>query len=297
MNTFIKHLLLVTLMASPYAQATNTTTEKGKNLMTQEQSIKSNAAVKALEKEKKALLETVNQGVLDGYNKVVHATQLLAEQGKEKEAIKALQAATGKFDVALAANPKLKLVPIDGDVSISALITTPHLIKMETKLVIDLLKEHKVQAARSLLAPMKDEMVISRAYLPMGTYPDAIKLATKYLINGKKDNALTTLATTLSTIVVETEVVPLALVRTESLLKTAAELDKTKQKEQARELLNAAQEQLEVATLLGYAEKDSKAYDSLKADIKALKKEIDGKNAVEKIYAKVKASVKRLIGR
>lgn len=162
--------------------------------------------------------------------------------------------------------------------------------------MIDLLKDHKVQAARSILAPMKDEMVISQAYLPMMTYPDAIKWATKYLVEDKKDDALATLATTLSTIVIEKSIVPLAIVRTESLLKTASELDKS-QKAKAHELLDAAQEQLEIATLLGYTEKNSKAYDDIKAQIKAVKKEIDGKNAVEKMYDNVKASIKQLIGK
>ena len=57
-------------MVMPYAQAANSTTEKGKNQMSVEQTAKSNQAVKAAEKEQNALLETVSQGVLDGYKKV-----------------------------------------------------------------------------------------------------------------------------------------------------------------------------------------------------------------------------------
>lgn len=293
----INSLLIGSLMIAPYAQAANTTTEKGNNLMSGEQTAKSDKAVKALEKEQNALLETVNEGVLDGYKKVLDATKLLTKEGKEKEAISALQEATGKFDIALAAEPGLKLVPIDGDVSLSALITTPDLLKKETDDVIDLLKNHKVQAARAILEPMKDEMVIANAYLPMGTYPDAIKLATKYLVEGKKEDALATLDTTLSTIVVKEAIVPLALIRTESLIKEASELDKEKHKAKAHELLDAAKEQLEVATLLGYTDKESKAYEDMKDQIKVVKKEIDGKNAVEKLYDKMKASVKKLIGK
>jgi cellobiose phosphorylase len=116
-------------------------------------------------------------------------------------------------------------------------------------------------------------------------------------VDGKKQDALATLATTLSTVMIEKSIIPLAIVRTESLLKTASELDKSKDKAKAHELLNAAQEQLEIATLLGYADKESKAYEAIKDQIKAVKKEIDGKNAVEKMYDKVKASVKQLIGK
>ncbi len=289
-------LLIGSLVVSAsYVQAVNTTTEKAKNLMSQEQTVKSDKAVKTAQNEQNALLETVNQGVLDGYKKALDATQLLNQKGKDKEAIKILQEATGKFDVALAANPKLKLVPIDAGVSVSALMTTPKLVKSETEVVIDLLKDHKVQAARALLDPMVDEMVISKAYLPMVTYPDAIKLATKYLVEGKKEDAIDTLETTLSTIVINKSIIPLAIIRADSLLKEASTLDKNKDKAKAHELLEAAHEQLEIATLLGYTDKESKAYEDMKSQIKALKKEIDGKNAVEKLYAKVKDSIKALI--
>ncbi|HED35519.1 MAG TPA: YfdX family protein [Gammaproteobacteria bacterium] len=283
------------LLVAPYTQAASTITEKGKNKMTEEQTTSSDKAINSLKKEQNELLNTVHEGVLDGYRYVVKATRLLTKDNKEKEAIKLLQEATGKFDVALAADPALNLVPINADVSISALITTVDLVKAETDVAIDLLKDHKIQAAREIIGPMKDEMIISHAYLPMGTYPDAIKLATKYLVNNKKEDALTTLATALSTIVVEKAIVPLAFVRAEDLLKTASKLDKNKDKARAQELLSAAQEQLEIANLLGYFDKKSKAYESIKAQIKSVKKEIDGKNVVENLYDKVKSSIKGII--
>jgi hypothetical protein len=290
----IYSLVIGALMATPYAQATNTTVKQGDNLTSQEQTVKSNEAVNAHEKEQNALLETVNQGVLDGYKKVLEATKLLSQEGKEKEAIVALQEATGKFDIALAAEPDLAMVAIDSDVSVHALITTPGLVKADVSLAIDLLKDHKVQLAKTLLEPMADEMVISHVYLPMATYPVAIKLATKYLVEGKKADALATLDTTLSTLVIKKEIVPLALIRVESLLSEAASLNKEVDKAKAHALLDAASEQLEIAYLLGYTDKRSKAYDDLKDQIKAVKKEIDGKNAVEKMYTKVISSVKDL---
>ncbi len=295
-NELVKGLLMGVFIMAPLAHSANTTTEKVKNLMSQEQTIQSNKAVKAIEKEQNSLLETVNQGVAEGYKKVLKASQLLLQDGKEKQAISLLREATGSFDIAMAANPELKLIPIDGDVAISALVTTPELIKKETKVAIDLLKNNKVQAAQAVLEPMKDEMVVVNVYLPMVTYPDAIKLATKYLVDGKKENAMMTLDATLSTIVVEKVVIPLAIIRTESLLKGAAELDK-KDKTKAHELLNAAQEQLEIATLLGYTDQNSKAYENLNTQIKAIHKEIDGRNVVEKMYDKLKASVSSLISK
>lgn len=293
----INSALIGSLMIASLVQAANTVSEKGKNLMSQEQIEKSNKTVKAFEKKQNALLEKVNQGVLDGYEKVLEATQLLLQDDKEQQAIRLLQEATGKFDIAIAANPDLKLIPIDGHVAITAFITTPEWVKKETNTVIDLLKNHKVQAAQTILEPMKDEMVIVNTYLPMGTYPNAIKLATQYLLDGDNENAVATLDTSLSTVVIQEAIIPLAIIRTESLLTEASKLDKTKEKEAVVKLLDAASEQLEIATLLGYTDKETIAYESLKAQIKAVKKEVNGKNVVEKMYDKVKVSIKSLIGK
>ncbi len=294
-KSFISAIVIYALMASPLSIANNKHPANVKNNMTEEQMASSDKAIKSMEKKQNNLLKTVNKGVLDGYNKVLEAMHLLSIDGKEKDAIKLLQDATGKFDIALAANPALKLATIDANVSVSELITTSELVKEKTEEAIDLLKAHKVQAARKIIDIMRDEMIISTTYLPMGTYPDAIKLATKYLVQGKKEDALATLSTALSTVVIEKAVVPLALVRAENLLKLASELDKNKGKKKAKDLLNAAEEQMEIAVLLGYSDKDSKAYESIQKQIKAIKKEINGKNLVEGLYDKVKSSIGKLI--
>ena len=242
------------------------------------------------------LLKEVDQGIIDGFKKVVEATKLIQEN-KEKEAIKALQDATSKFDLALAADPKLGLIPLASSVSINELVTTPATVKAQTDLAKDLLKDSKVQAARALLSPLQDDMVTRTTYLPMTTYPDAIKLATKMLVEGKKDAASATLTTALSTFVDEVSVVPLSLVRVEAMMLTASELDKDKNKDKALVLLSAAEEQLKVAAALGYTTKNAKLYEDLSDQIIALKKEVTGGNIVEKMYTKLKKSIKNMIGK
>jgi hypothetical protein len=258
----------------------------------QQQTNKQTIADKA--KSQEALLKDINQGVSDGFEKVVEATQLI-EDGKEKEAIKALQDATGKFDIALAANPDLGMIPVVAEVDVNELLTTPDLVKIQVELVRDLLKDSKVQVARALLMPLQDEMVTTTTYLPMATYPAAIKLATKSLIEGKKDEASAMLSTALSTFVEKESVIPLSLLRAEAMVATAAELEKEKDKEKALVLLSGAQEQLKLATALGYTSKDSKLYEDLSDQIKAVKKEAKGPNAVEKLYTKLKSSIKNLV--
>ena len=254
-------------------------------------------AVKDVEKKQNAALEIINEGVLEGFNKVEEATALLKQKDKEKEAIKALELATGKFDVALTAEPALGLVPINTKVVVSELLSSPASIKSNSELAISLLKEHNVQAARLLLQPMRDDIVTSTTYLPMATYPDAIKLATKHLIAGKKEEAVALLATTLSTFVTKESIIPLGLVRAESLLAEASTMDKEKDKDKINVNLSLAEEQLEIATLLGYTSDKSLAYEDIKAQIKILKKEIKGDNVIEKMYDKLKTSFSTLIGK
>jgi len=251
-------------------------------------------AVRDKEKSQNDLLKESNKGVAEGLKHVVTATKLI-EQGKEKEAIKELQAATGKFDIALAANPSLKLIPISSNVVINELITTSDEVKKEVKRAEKLLEDSKVQEARAILLPLRDELVTTTSYLPMQTYPLSIKLATKLLVDGKKNEALDTLAIALTTIVDEVTIMPLPLIRAESMIKMASTADKEKDKKKIHALLNAAQDQLNTAVALGYSSKKSAEYKSLEEQIKALHKEIDGANKVESLYKKLIKSLKDLI--
>ena len=247
-------------------------------------------------KSQNELLKEVDKGITEGLTKVIEATQLIKDD-KLKEAIKSLQEATGKFDVALAANPKLGLIPVASAVKITELNSVPAVVKAQVEIARDLLADNKVQAARAILYPLQDDMVTQTTLLPMTTYPDAIKLATKMLVDNKKKAALETLSTALSTFVNKVSVIPLSLVRVEAMVLAASELDKEKEKDKAYTLLLGAEDQLELATLLGYTTTDSALYSDLKTQLKALKKEIKGDNVVEKLYKKLKASLKDLIGK
>ena len=251
-------------------------------------------AIKQEQKTQSDLLKEVNIGVSQGAAKVIKAIKLL-DENKDKEALAELQAATGKFDVALAANPELALVPVDSFVKISELVTTPDKLKAQLKLAKKMLADGKVQVARELLEAMQDELRISIVYLPMGTYPDAIKLATKYLLEEKREDAKAILITAINTLVTEDEIIPLGLIRAKSLVDQASKLDKTADKKTIQELLKSAKDQLEIAKLLGYTDENSAAYEDLKGQIEALEKEVKGKNAVEKLYEKIANSFNKLI--
>ncbi len=267
-----------------------------KPVLDEAQQATSDKAIAKQEGKQNAMLQAINENVVAGFAKVQEAARLLTQEGRDKEAIAALEAATAKFDIALVAKPDLSLVPIDTRVAIAELITTPELIADATDTAIDHLKDGKLQAARKLLLPLRDEMVTETVLLPMETYPDAIKLATAELLKGEKDKAMAILDEAFSTFVVMRSVLPLSLLRAEAFIIEAAALDKEKDKEKALKLVEAAEMQLEVAVLLGYADKKSAAYEDLQELVKDLKKEIEGGNVVEKLYYKLKQGLRKLIG-
>ncbi len=278
-------ILVGLTMASP-VMANDSSTLKQKE---------TNQAVSKLEQQQNDLLAVVDQKVLDAFNQVQKAVEYLQAEGKEKQALAALEKAVGQFDTITAARPELSLVPIQSDVVVSELVTTPTLVKRNTQLAIDLLKDNKVIAARALLAPMQDDMVATSVYLPMATYPEAIKLATKALVDGKKEESLAIIAQALTTFVVKESVIPLGLIRAQVLIKEASKLDKEQDKAKIKTLLNRAEDELEIARLLGYTDDEGLAYEDIRDQINALQKEIEGKNVVEKMYEKLASSFKKLI--
>ena len=295
MNTkslFIPAIFAAALAATPGFAAQN---DAAKNDLSKEQQVTADKAIDSAVKEQKGLQETINQNVLDGFHQVQKALALLDKKDKNKEAIAALEAATGKFDIALAANPELGLVPIDASVNMFELITTAEVVEKTIDEARDLLRDNQVQDARALLLPLQDELVTTTTYIPMATYPDTIKLAARALVDGDNAKAREILAQGLASFVISNSVIPLPLLRAEAFLNQAAELDRDKDKSKIVDLLDAAEAQVNLAIALGYTDKDSAPYDALVSQIKSLRWAVKGPNAVERLYSELKKSFKDLI--
>ncbi len=261
-----------------------------------EASLTSNSdnAIAAQKDKQAASLETVNINVADAFNKVKTASKLIKE-GKTQEAIDALAYATGKFDIALAANPEISMIPVMTEINVTELATNPESVRTIIEKSQELLAHSKVQAARLLLSPLQDDITSSTQYLPLETYPQAIKQASNALVDGDNEKALNILAVALNTIVTKTSVVPLSLIRAQSLIMSASKLDKENDKEKALSLLKSAQDELALAETLGYSDEDSVAYQSISTQIKNLEDNIRGPNTVEKMYQKLKATFTDLL--
>ncbi len=240
------------------------------------------------------LVKKVNKDVKEAMGKVFGATQMI-QAGKLKEAIVALKDASKKFDDALAKDPQLDLAPIASDMEIFEISASAADVNGQVAKALKALSQGKVQLAREILLPLRDDMEILTVYLPMKTYPDVIKKVNKMLLDADKDGAVAALNTAFTTIVEERAIIPLPLFRAESMVMTASTLDKDKNKKPVLELLNHANEQLQLATALGYTSEASDLYMDLSKQIRELIDQLQGGNSVERFYKKLKTSFSGLI--
>ena len=231
--------------------------------------------------------------IVTALNKTLEAIMAL-NSNDTKKAKEALTQADKSFDSALKSDPNLKLVPISVDIEAKVFQSDIKTIKAILKDAQKLLKDSDTQAARALLIPLQDELDIRTKLLPMKLYPIATKEALKALNSGENLKALAILMSSLNTIVEDDVIIPIPLLTAQNLVIAASQLDKSK-KDDATKLLVAAQLELEKAVLLGYTKKHTPEYKALKDEIKAIEKEIKGKNEVVKLYDHLKDNFKKLL--
>ncbi|MBU1642399.1 YfdX family protein [bacterium] len=231
--------------------------------------------------------------ILDGLHDTFNAIKALQEKDT-KAAESSLSKATAAFDAALKADPNLGMIPIANDIQVNELESTPKQIEKALDLAIESLKNHQIKTAREILLPLQDEIEITTESIPMDIYPVATKNARNELAKGNQDAALQTLLSGLSMLVSEKVIIPIPLLNAEDMVASASKLEKTKKRE-ASELLKEADGELKKSILLGYADQHMPEYQALSEQIKAIQKEIQGKNEVEKLYERAIKSFESLI--
>lgn len=182
------------------------------------------------------------------------------DQNKQKEAIAALERATGKLEILLARTPTLALAPVDvTSVTYDVLgdVKDVEALRKEAERAID---QGRLQDARRLIGNLASETVISTSSLPLVTYPAAIKSAAALLAQNKPQEAKAVLQTALSTIVVRETIAPLPLVRAQAAVQQARGLSEKAGRTETenarlRSLLATAREQVRLGQALGYATK------------------------------------------
>ncbi len=222
-------------------------------------------------------------------------TQEALENLSKNEAKKAkenIEKALGKLEVILSAEDAPKLLPIESAVAVREYIGTNDDVKKAVDEVKVLLKKGKVQAARLLLNTLQSEIDVTVVSLPLVSYPDALKLAAKYLHDGKTNKAQGILQIALSTFDTTVDVIPLPLLKASDLIIASSDLSAQGEKEKALRYLKSARDELKIAETLGYVSRSDNSYEVLYDTIKAVKKEIEGKNRAEKLFDSLKAKLK-----
>ena len=237
--------------------------------------------------------QNFNADAVAAIKQVEQAAGLLKRE-KYEEALNQLNSADKSLEVAIAADPSLKLIPVVQDVSTYDLVASPKAVKDEVNAITKELKSGNVQEARVRLDQLRSELITNYVYLPVEIYPAAIKQAVKEIGAKQYSQAEATIDTAMNSLVQEVEVMPLPV----SLANDAildAEAKRSTDKEQALWDLDYAHEQMLTAERLGYFYGDTEDYKTALQHIENLRSAIGGNSEVDNLFTKAKGSVKHLV--
>jgi hypothetical protein len=211
----------------------------------------------------KALAAKDQQLINEAKESVLATEQALLniEKKDNPAALTALQVAAKKLAQILNQSPALLYVAADVEVDVMDFKGDDRVVAAKVKQAAELLSRGKLQAGRMVADELASEMDITTINIPLSTFPLAIKNAIAALNAGKVSEATQIVETALDSLVENVEIIPLPLVRAESLLLKAFELEqqsalaKDKARDAAFKLVDKAKEQLKIAQLLGYGDK------------------------------------------
>ncbi len=213
---------------------------------------------------------------------------------KKDDAKSKLAKLIGELEILITKNPKVSLIPVSVNYEIRDAVVD---IETAEKLIADAKKAFEdgyYQAAKKVLNTLSSEYVIKISFLPLATYPDAMKIAAKLLEEDKKDEALAVLMNALYILAIQEIAIPLPVLRAEEYIKAAAIAVKEKKEEYiatAVMLLENAEYQLQLAEVMGYGKKD-KEYKELATAIAELKNAIKEKLETESLFDKLSEKIK-----
>jgi len=238
--------------------------------------------------------ETLDADAMAAINGTVKAIDAIAA-GNTKEALRMIEQATGKVDVAIARNPKLARIPVRTE----ALILEAAPADMgEIRRLADLAETAMLledyPGARSLLDALRSEIRIRTWYLPLVDFPSALRDAAT-LLDRDREVAGKALLAALRTLIASDRVMPIPLLLAQEAVDHAQMLS-AKDKVAAQEELDGARFALNRAKTLGYRRQDTE-YETLKSQIEILTKQLRGNDdtvsSFEKLIKNLTAFVKR----
>ena len=232
----------------------------------------------------------VMEDALQALKETDAAIKALADK-KNDEAIAAIERAVGKLEVTLTHNPDLALVPVDVKTTVLDTALTPEQINTTKRAALRLMKDHQLQKARMLITPLASEVDIDVTYIPLGTYPLALKSAAALIKDDKVKDAEAVLGNALATLVVLQEVQPLPMLRAAVLIAEAAKLsekaDRT-DKENARlaKLLDALDAEIALGKALEYD--TAEVFEAFEEQMKDIRKKTKNGGSGEGFFTRLK---------
>jgi len=239
--------------------------------------------------------EKVTADAVDALSAMVDAIDSL-RNGDEQEAREHLTDAIGRFEVLTTRNPDLALAPVDTSVEVFDLYADEDAIKDAIHRVEKLLDDGEVQQARTLMADLASEQVVTVEYIPFTTYPDVLRRAVVILDDGNLDEAASMLEDEMQLVVVTSDVYPLPLLRTEVLLDEAKELAEKSERsgdesKRLTDLLDGADEQIRIGHLLGYFDKSETR--DFRNEIKEIRRKTQGSGHGKGFFNRIESLFKK----
>jgi len=222
---------------------------------------------------------------------LTHKALINLNNNKIDKAKKNIELSLGKLDSILALKNSPKFLPIENQIVVKNFEGTADDVEKVLDTVKKLLSDGKVQEAGELLITLQSEIDVTVVSLPLVSYPDALKLANKYLLENKKEEAKKVLTLALNSFAQENHVVPIPLVNTVELVKVASTVAK-ENKDLALKYLTSAHDELKKAEKLGYISSSTTTYKALHKLIDGVEKEVKGPNKAEKLFKELTESLK-----
>ena len=203
-------------------------------------------------------VKKLSQEAIEALNLIADVLEAIHNKDKQK-AIEACEKSLGKIEVLLAKDPELVTLPVDVKEQIIDYPGTLEDIVHTKKVIKELIEDDKIQDARDIMLNFASELDIYVTLLPVGAYPQAIKAIIPLIEEEKFDEARRLLVEILDTLLLEKIVLPLPILRAQKAVERASELTKDKSdanRDELKELISYAKDQLAIAQALGYGKVD-----------------------------------------
>ncbi len=296
MRKFISALAAAAIFISPVVAKENNSSNnqpQKANVIQQEQTAKQlieSSGKRSTEKVKLEQLKKIVQEAVEVYQKGNQVLFLLAHN-KVDEAKKVLEELKAKIEN-IEKNYKLQRLPIDAVITEISGITDIKKAEELAKEAKKAVNENDFVKARFILNALRDEIVVETAYLPIKLYKEAVELADKFLKEGKVKNAISQMQVALSTVEIETTIIPKPIAIASLLVEDASKVYQ-KDPKKAITLLEEAKREIKLAKVLGYI-KTEEEVKPLVEQIEKLEKAIKEKSSTsEEKFKELKKSLEK----